>query len=247
MAGCNAEWFERVSALHDEACGVLERSATEVHLERCPECARARTRLSELSASFRREAARPVTVPERLRRMAPGRRRRHGLRALGAAAALLLIAGGSVGLGTYSPGLGEALAQDLERHHLHAFTRKTPCEFESEDPAAVEAWIAANTPFQVKVPELSGATLLGARRCRLRGELAVSLLYRQGEHPVTVFLPGSGTAAAKAVERLSADGSRCTLGPSGENICAAEQGRVAVAVSDLPEDRLIALTKASAK
>lgn len=243
MAGCSVEWFERLSALHDGECSALERTAAQAHLQHCSACAKALEAMARIGAAMKREAARPVSVPAQLRAPAAAPRR-HGLRALGAAAAVALIAAGSIGVGSWSPGMGEALAQDLERHHLHAFTRKTPCEFESEDPAEVEAWVAANTPFEVKVPALPGATLLGARRCRLNGELAVSLLYRKGEHPVTLFLPAEGSRAAAALERFSNDGIRCTSGPHGENICATRQGRGAVAVSDLSEDGLIALTEA---
>ncbi len=138
--------------------------------------------------------------------------------------------------------MNDALAMDLERHHLKSFSRVSPCEFESSDPAEVEAWVLREVGYAIEVPTVPGATLLGARRCRLHGHLSASIQYRVGEGAMTIFLPPPGSAVAKEAVRFANDEVRCTKGPVGEKICVAAQAdgqSAAVAVSEVEEAVLV--------
>ena len=83
---------------------------------------------------------------------------------------------------------------------------------------------------------MPGATLLGARRCRLHGQVTASLLYRHGDGALTLFVPAAGSPAEREAARFAEEGARCTQGPVGERICVAPGSggaHAAVAVSEL--------------
>lgn len=239
MEACSPEWQERLSAWFDGEADTREREAVSLHLTRCVGCAREGARYALLREALKAEAAMEEAVPSELRqrvaRLAepvhPPFRRRRWMTGMAASLASLGI------LWTAWPsGMNEALAMDLERHHLKSFSRATPCEFESSDPAAVKAWVEREVGYSVEVPEVPGATLLGARRCRLHGQLSVSLLYRYGDQAMTLFLPPPGSSAARSAVRFAGSGPRCTLGPIGERICVSPRGggeHAVVAVSEL--------------
>ncbi|WNG58509.1 hypothetical protein F0U59_30005 [Archangium gephyra] len=245
MEACSPEWQERLSAWFDGEVQAHERQAVELHLARCVGCAREAARYAPLSGALKAQAATETHVPpelkERVSRLAPRsrpafRRRRW---TVGLAAALA-----SVGVlwSSWPGAMNDALAMDLERHHLKAFSRATPCEFESPDPAAVKAWVAREVGYAVEVPVVPGATLLGARRCRLHGQLSASLLYRhEGGKAMTLFLPPPGSTAAREAASFAGEETRCTQGPLGERICVASRGggQAAVAVSELETPVLV--------
>ncbi len=249
MEACSPQWQERLSAWFDGEAQGEERRAVELHLSACAGCAREAARYASLRQALKTEGAVEARVPPalvaRATRLAPRARRFLPRRRLAAGAAAALM---SVGvLWTACPGglgMNEALAMDLERHHLKAFSRVTPCEFESSDPAEVKAWVAREVGYAVEVPVVPGATLLGARRCRLHGKLSASLLYRhEGGKAMTLFVPLPDSDAAREAARFAGDGPRCTQGPVGERICVAPHGS-ALAVSELePEVLLAALAR----
>jgi len=248
MEACSLEWQERLSAWFDGEVQAHERQAVEHHLSRCAGCAREAARYAPLREALKAQAAEtrvPPELTERVTRLAPPRRSafRRGRLTAGLAAALA-----SVGVlwTSWPSGMNDALAMDLERHHLKTFSRTTPCEFESSDPAAVKAWVEREVGYTVDVPVVPGATLLGARRCRLHGQLAASLQYRHGNKAMTIFLPPPGSSAAREAARFAGEGTRCTQGPVGERICVAPRGseHAALAVSELDSPVLIdALTR----
>ncbi|NVJ00530.1 zf-HC2 domain-containing protein [Myxococcus sp. AM009] len=245
MEACSPQWQERLSAWFDGEVQAHEHQAVEHHLARCAGCAREAARYASLRQALKAEGAAEARVSpalaERVTRLAPRPRPSFPRRRLAAGLAAALT---SVGvLWTSWPsglGMNEALAMDLERHHLKAFSRVTPCEFESSDPAEVKAWVEREVGYAVEVPVVPGATLLGARRCRLHGKLSASLLYRhEGGKAMTLFLPLPGSDAAREAARFAGDGPRCTQGPVGERICVAPRGG-ALAVSELEPAVLLA-------
>jgi hypothetical protein len=123
-----------------------------------------------------------------------------------------------------------ALADELEARHLTAFARSAPCDFTSSDPAAVRAWIASKVGYDVEVPVVPGATLLGARRCTVHGGVTASLLYRRGDEPLSLYLPRAGSPAESEAVQLSRVRSGCTVGRLGAAVCA-RPGLFAVAES----------------
>lgn len=222
---CSERWFELLSAWHDGEATPDEASLAREHLQRCGSCAASAEAFEELGAAMR--ALPEEGVPPRVRRRATALGPRRSWRRA-ASGALALAAASLVVLAWPGHRAGTALGDELEAHHLKAFSRASPCEFESSDPAAVAAWLAANVGYAVAVPAVPGAKLLGARRCRLRGGLTASVLYRRGDEALTLFLPRSGTPAGAEATRLAASGSRCTRAPLGDHVCAAP-GRFAVA------------------
>ncbi|XXF75224.1 zf-HC2 domain-containing protein [Myxococcaceae bacterium GXIMD 01537] len=239
MEACSPEWQERLSAWFDGEAPAPERHAIEHHLARCAGCARELARYAPLREALRAQAATEAHVPpeltERVARLAPRARPTFPRRRLTAGLGVALASLGVLWT-SWPSGMNDALAMDLERHHLKAFSRATPCEFESSDPAAVKAWVEREVGYGVEVPVVPGATLLGARRCRLHGQLSASLLYRhEGGKAMTLFLPPPGSSAARDAARFAGEGPRCTQGPVGERICVAprEGAQAALAVSEL--------------
>ncbi|WP_342378535.1 zf-HC2 domain-containing protein [Myxococcus stipitatus] len=241
MEACSLEWQERLSAAFDGENPAHEQRALEQHLERCAGCARELARYDSLRVALRAQADLDVGVSAGLKarvdRLAsrPRWAFARGTWAAGGAIAALLTVGvfGASRLGV-AGGLTDALAMDLERHHLKAFSRAAPCEFESSNPEDVKAWVEREVGYEVDVPSVPGAELLGARRCQLHGEVSASLLYRHGDKAMTLFLPEPGSPVAKAAARFAGDGTRCTQGPVGERICVAPRGsgHAALAVSE---------------
>ena len=125
---------------------------------------------------------------------------------------------------TTAPGRGRRRAGGAPPHRLR---RTIPCDFTSSNPTAVRAWVAANVGYEVEVPEIPGATLLGARRCTVHGGVTASLLYRRGAEPISLFLPQAGTSAQTEAVRMSR-GLPGWVGRLGAVICA-RSGLFAVA------------------
>ncbi|AGC42113.1 hypothetical protein MYSTI_00764 [Myxococcus stipitatus DSM 14675] len=240
MEACSLEWQERLSAAFDGENPAHEQRALEQHLARCAGCARELARYDSLRVALRAQAVDPGVSPEleaRVHRLAMRPRwalSRGALAAGGAIAALLAVGVFWTSRTGLVGGMNDALAMDLERHHLKAFSRAAPCEFESSNPEDVKAWVEREVGYAVDVPSVPGAELLGARRCQLHGEVSASLLYRHGDKAMTLFLPEPGSPVAKAAARFAGDGTRCTQGPVGERICVAPRGsgHAALAVSE---------------
>jgi len=253
VSGCSETWRERVSEYFDGEGSASERAHTKAHLASCKVCEqlveayaglrmalreaapafpyavtpRLQTRIEEIGDGFR-----PPAVPVHWLRSAPVRR-------FAAAAAVLLLLVSLLWTG-WPRGLNAALAADLERHHLTAFSRARPCEFESSDPEAVRAWAETQVGYAVHVPQVPGAVLLGARRCKLAGRLSVSLLYRHGNQALTLFAPPQDSSATAQSRAFADAGPRCTQGPVGERICVSVRGdRATIAVSELGDAVLL--------
>lgn len=217
---CDEAWLEIMSAWHDGEATPEEVGRARAHLPRCGACRTARARFQLLGAALRaahrsteEDEGRAATQSASfLARRSPRHRLVAG--ALVAAAATLLVIGGR------SSGAHRAVVDELEARHLMAFARASPCEFESADPAAVRAWIASQFGQEIRVPAVSGARLLGARRCSLSGSPTVSLMYRRGDEPLSLFLPPPGTPTAVENVRLARASPGCTVGRLGAAVCA---------------------------
>ncbi|WP_437952779.1 zf-HC2 domain-containing protein [Sorangium sp. So ce296] len=237
MAGCNREWFENISAWHDDEVTPEDAARIEAHVAGCGPCRRA----AEVLGGVRRAlvAKADGEVPKRLRdraeaaaRSSRAPRRRPfaitGALAAAAAAAALLV-------GSPSRGVGAAMADELVSHHVRGFARERPCDFESSDPGAVAGWLEGKLGYAVTVPAVSGARLLGARLCQIGETRTAALMYESGDKPLTVFVPPPGSDAATAARALAGRGVGCTRGPLGNAICArsVEQPVLAVAEVDV--------------
>ena len=212
---CNETWLEILSAWYDGEATSEEIARASVHLTGCARCEATLVDFRRVRAAFRGRAT-PLARP------AP--RRRWAVR-LGAAVALAAAAV-LVWVRSWQDPTG--LAQELEARHLMAFSRTPACEFHSSDPATVGHWLAENVGYEVKVPTMPDAELLGARQCALRGGTIASVLYRRGSEGVTLFLPREGTTIAGETDRLARKDGGCVVGRLGLAVCA-EPGRVATA------------------
>lgn len=241
MSACSAEWNERLSAWFDGEAEPGEAEAVAQHVGACQACEATRAAFARLGGAMRALQGAPLST-DRVRAAVLGAlalRRRTMARRLAIAAMLVLVAAG--GVLARRPALGSALVAELELQHLKAFAHGRPCEFESSEPAAVTTWLSANVAMPVPVPQLPGATLLGARRCKLDGRPAVALVYRVEGRGLTVFVPSEGSSAGDAAAAFAGGSTRCTSGRLGERICAASRGaRSALAVGDDQEALLLA-------
>jgi anti-sigma factor RsiW len=227
MRGCDRQWVEILSAWQDGEATDDEVVRVGAHLEGCARCRTAQAGFEQLHEAFRplRVGSVPRLATHAVPRpwtRSPGPRRPLALAgALAAALAVVLWS---------SHRDAAALADELEARHLTAFARSAPCDFTSSDPAAVRAWVAGNVGYDVEVPVVPGARLLGARRCTVHGGVTASLLYRRGDEPLSLFLPRAGSPAETEAVQLSRVRSGCTVGRLGAAVCA-RPGLFAVAES----------------
>jgi anti-sigma factor RsiW len=220
---CSGAWLEVLSAWHDGEATGEEVARARLHVAGCHACGETLERFRRLRTALRSlpDEGAPAPSPRRaaaLCRPAPRRALAAGL-AAAAVALAVWVAPRRVAAG---------LDDELEAHHLRAFSRASPCEFESSDAAAVRGWLKAHVGYDVEVPTIPGAKLLGARRCKVRGVLTASLLYRHGDDALTVFLPRAGTPAEAEAARLAGSSPACTVARNGDQVCAGP-GRFAVA------------------
>jgi anti-sigma factor RsiW len=237
MSACTAEWNEQISALVDGELSSEASATTVAHVARCPACAAARDAYESLSRQF--------AVARNAMPAAPALRR---LRRTSFAAGSALLAAALVLMTVLPRGLGDALAADVERHHFRAFAGASPCDFTSSDPQRVKQWVERAVGYDIVVPEVDGATLLGARRCKLRGVPTAALLFRRNGIGLTVFVVPPGTPAATETARFASDTGRCTAGRLGEPICALHgERRSAVVVGDVAPEVLLAAARGASR
>lgn len=245
MAACDPRWNELLSAFFDAETTADETFQVKAHLTDCASCAETHARHARLSVSLRRAIPDPAPsreLEQRLRTLAPSRRKPSrrtqiiaGFGAIAAAAVVTLV--------SWPVSLNQALAGDLERHHFRAFAQVSPCEFESADPVEVEAWVKETIGQDIAVPKVADAQLLGARRCNIGGTLAASLLYREGDNALTLFVFPEGSEPGRKAAEFASKGLRCTSGLLGERICAAPRGNeTIVAVAEQESTALAAIS-----
>ena len=217
---CNETWLEILSAWHDGEASAEEVARARAHLPQCAACRRAMDRFRLLRAALRsahQDAVQGVRGRKQAQPSALRRPRRPGRVAgalAAAAAALLLVRAWSFHAG------GSIVVDELEVRHLTAFARAVPCDFESSDPRAVRTWIADHLGREVEVPTVPGARLIGVRRCHLSGRPTLSLMYRHGEEPLSLFFPPAGAPAALAWIPPAGPPTGCTVGPLGAAVCS---------------------------
>lgn len=212
---CEQGWLEILSAWQDGEASGEEIARVRAHLAGCGRCRAMRSEIGRLHDAFGPLRTGCPAVASSPSMTLPGRARRSRRWQCAGAIAAALVA-----LLWSHDRHRTAVADELEVRHLTAFARTTPCEFTSSDPTAVRTWVEANVGYEVEVPEIPGATLLGARRCTVHGGVTASLLYRRGAEPVSLFLPRTGTSAQTEAVRMSRGLPGCTVGRLGAVICA---------------------------
>lgn len=199
--------FRRALLLDD---GLAE---LEQHLTGCGRCQRFRDRELATRNLLREHRPRWSASPELRRRVAgamaaahretppsPAARRARTLTAALAAAALVAIAVLAVAHlsrgEASSPGQREAhLTTEyvIEDHLAYARDRYLHTELTAPSPDQVRSYFESELSLAVRLPELEGATLTGARRCQVRGRPAALVFYERAApggstEPVSLFV-----------------------------------------------------------
>jgi anti-sigma factor RsiW len=216
---CHETWLEILSAWHDGEATPDEVARAMAHLPGCAACRTARSRFQLLGDALR-SVQHGVDFERRGQARASAATMSRRLRRRTVAAALVAAVAAIVWIHHGSRAGGNVVVDELEARHLTAFARAAPCDFESADPAAVRAWIADQFGQEVEVPSVPGAKLLGVRRCSLSGIPTVSLMYRRGGEPLSLFVSPPGTPTALESVRLAGAKPGCTVGRRGAAVCA---------------------------
>ncbi len=196
MTACNQSLVQLSSYL-DDALPPAERAAVAAHLAACGGC---RTRLETLRA-LKHSIARlpsqeepPGAVRAHIDAMRLGARvSRRPWYAMAVAAAAVATA--AVFVIARHPDRGAQLADDLVADHLHSVPDVRPAEIASNDPAEVQRFFADHLPFSPVVPHLPGATLLGARLCKIEDRRVELLFYRHQDLTLSLFVTDTPVAS----------------------------------------------------
>ena len=233
------------------------------HLERCEGCRRFEAGEQAVAEAVRMRARRaqaPQALRERLvtaleaerGRPAGGRRRSWRAIAVGAAALMLVIAG----LILLGPVDGTAEARRtvaaLTTDHME-YATGGPMELVSPSPAEVAEWLRTRTRLAVTVPAPPGATVLGARRCRLRGRPAALVSYHlagsggdAGGSAASLFVFRSAGEEWSSMETLAERRPKriCRAHDSGLSVLVwEERGLTYAFVTEIPEPELMKLAE----
>jgi anti-sigma factor RsiW len=192
----------------------------ERHLQECPACAAAQTRLEALQTALRGSSlvfAPPANLESRIRSTilkttepASSLRRRPWTWFAAAAALILATAAGWVLL-HFAPGrAGDGLlVQELVEAHVRSQMLATHLvDIESDESHTVKPWFKGKLDFAPSVPNLQeqGFVLIGGRLDYLDEHPAAALIYRRRQHVINLFIWRSTADADMAVRTLNRQG-----------------------------------------
>jgi len=232
------------------------------HLEHCPECARE----AEIERSIRRQlgaalhphdAAAPQVALARVMaqiRSSQSRARRSvwrrfpmGVRLLGLAAAVLVIALGSwfASRDAHGPEPSQQLADLLVADFEHFLEAGKSLQLNSSDPREASAWLLERTQVAATLPAMrrDRCKLVGARSCKVSGRPAACAFYEIEGQPASLVAMNGSDADLRAMQAVTANGrthwvDRCR----GHTVvaCVAD-GIVRAAVGRMSEQELLSL------
>ncbi len=120
-------------------------------------------------------------------------------------------------------------------------------EVKGPNPAAAASWFRGKVDFPVRAPGLSleKASFEGARLSHVREHQAAHMTYSVDGHRVTLMIFNRRATLLRGGRRVQVDGRDVLLGRrNGFNVAVLLDGDMAYALSsDLPQDRLLALTR----
>ena len=219
----------------------VHAAAVEAHLQKCPACAAAARQQSAMRELVREKLS-PFAPPAYLATRVRAQLREEGAleprpRAFWRTAWTLtgvLAACGVALLSGYHWGVAHAAAaqfsEEVVSDHVRALATDHLTDVVSSDRHTVKPWLSAKLDFSPPVVDLAadGFPLLGGRLERLGGQPTAALVYRHGQHFVTVLVCPAKTALPVAEARYL-----------GYTICAWRQGGMNfVAVSDMADDEM---------
>lgn len=242
-----------LGAFVDLELSATEAAAAAAHVAQCTACAAEVAALTAIGAAVRR-ALPALQAPDVLRgriqqalaaepAASPDSQTPRSWKArwwTRAAAAVLLIAVGSVGTLLVTPrrtGMADSESAALVDRHVRALMAQHPIEVTSSERHTVKPWFAGRVDFSPPVPALDslGILLIGGRVDTVETAPAAVLAYRKRLHLVGVFVRPDGSGS---VEPLMGE-SR------GYNVVRwQERGFRFAAVSDLNAAELRAFAEA---
>lgn len=196
MTRCATD-FETLSAFADGELNAREELELRRHLEGCESC---RAAVDLLLATKRAVASTaevqpvPHSLRERVSDLAAGRGRKPSAVRLAApalAAAALIAVVGAIYYLAMPAGRSSGwarLARAMVEDHVHYLALPDAIEVASSDPRRIAQAFAGQLGFHLELPDLPGASLLGARLCRLRGRKAVLTFYKTPSGQFSLFV-----------------------------------------------------------
>ena len=187
---------EKLDAYVDRELSRAETSALEQHLRECAGCSADALQRLQLKKAIASAGKRYQPTAEFRARIAAVSRGKQS-RSLGfwkiilvPALAVLLI---SLGVNWY---VGRSKAQrqrvysELADLHVSTLASATQVDVVSTDRHTVKPWFEGKIPFAFNLPELQGTkfTLLGGRVTYLEQMPGAHLIYRMGNHEISVFV-----------------------------------------------------------
>ncbi len=187
--------FETLSAYVDAELDSHVELEVRRHLDACELCRNTVATLIGLKQAVATAAdIRPVPHGLRQRlgqfaRSSRSRRLRISVWAAVAAAAALLV---TFGIGRWSAqskgSVGDLLARALIEDHERYLEIPDAIQVVSSDPRRIADSFNSRVGFPIELPQLSGASLLGARFCWLRGHKALLSFYESNGRRFSVFV-----------------------------------------------------------
>ncbi len=189
----------------------------EQHLSGCPECRSMEQQEMALRSALQDAALGEQPSPQFVRRL------RDSLRASAAeddrpvrgwlpwsAAAAFAVAAAVLVVGLLWRYPGEApLTDEVLDSHLRALQTGHLVDVPSTDQHTVKPWFQGKLDFSPPVPDLSaqGSPLIGGRLDYFGGQPVAALVYRHGQHDISVFVaPNRGTSGSAAFRGVDAKG-----------------------------------------
>lgn len=208
------EAMELLPAYLDQELGISDAIAVERHLGNCPECQQEYSKLSEVSALLKKDAAyfkAPTHLAQRIKMALPPDRsdatrfRGWNFNWLNAGAVMvtLLAVLWSGSLYLTLPSAQDRLMEELVSSHVRSLQVDHLSDVVSSDQHTVKPWFNGKLDFSPPVIDLAAQEfpLVGGRLDYLNDRTVAVLVYRHNQHPINLYIwPSSDRNGAPQVQ-----------------------------------------------